>query len=62
MKRLIRRRMTANRSLTHIFDEEIVTRHPDKVALIDIENGSTFTFRQVQLHTRRIANYFKVIF
>jgi solute carrier family 27 fatty acid transporter 1/4 len=60
MKRLIKQRMHANKSLPEIFDSEIVTRHPNKMALTDMETGVTYSFVEMQKETLKVANYFQV--
>ena len=44
----------------YIFDEEIVARHANKMALLDMHSGVQYTFGELQVETRRMANYFHV--
>lgn len=57
---MIKRRMTENKPLPTIFDEEVVPLAPSRIALHDIESGDTYTFREMRDHSRRVANYFQV--
>ena len=61
VKRMIKRRMTENKPIPTIFDEQVVPLAPSREALHDIESGDTYTFREMRDHSRRIANYFQVV-
>jgi len=60
MKKLLKRRVRENRGIPAIFDEEVASKFAHRQALLDIETGRSYTFREVQTLSIQMASYFKV--
>ena len=61
MKRDVNKRLSQNNGLHQIF-LEVVARHPNKIAIIDIESSRTFTFTTLNEQANKYANFFQVVY
>ena len=55
----ILKKMRQNKPL-HVYFLEIVAKHRDKTALIDIRRDLSWTFAELNQMSNRFANYFRV--